>query len=157
MDKPTKYEIELCKTIPFATEAQTKDKNYLLFVYGSLKRGYHNHPLLINSIYHGKGNTFYDNYAMYSFGGYPVVIHKNQGTQIRGEIYECTLETIFRINRLEGHPTFYKGSIQRIQTKKPNEILRCLMYIYQDDKDTLNPENYPLITTGNWKEEHIYA
>lgn len=79
----------------------------LVFVYGTLKQGHHNHRLLEDSTYMGK-HTIKDGYLMYNLGAYPAVIKQNgEGLPVHGEIYEITEATLKSLDVLEGYPELY--------------------------------------------------
>lgn len=75
-----------------------------VFVYGTLKKGFGNHVLLSESQCLGPDSL--KNYSMFSLGYFPA-IRKGEGT-VYGEVYEVTPEQLQRLDRLEGHPTFYE-------------------------------------------------
>jgi len=78
-----------------------------LFVYGSLKKGCHNHGLLRNARYLGDYSTE-AKYTMVDMGSFPGVFHdENSVTSIHGEIYEIDETTLTILDRLEGHPNFF--------------------------------------------------
>ena len=73
----------------------------LLAVYGTLKEGRGNHPVLGNSELLGTHVTE-PNYTMWSLGGFPAV-SLNGNTPITTEIFKVTDEEVLRdVNRLEG-------------------------------------------------------
>lgn len=78
----------------------------LVFCYGTLKRGHANHWLMEGAKYHG--NYFTDkNYSLY-VEGLPFLVKEKGGGGCFGELYEVTDEILEKLDRLEGHPTFYK-------------------------------------------------
>lgn len=83
--------------------------SYRVFVYGSLKSGFHNHALLAASRYLGTFTTP-ALYTMYNLGEFPAVA-KDGGTAIYGEVYEVSHETLTLLDRLEGHPEWYCRSL----------------------------------------------
>lgn len=76
-----------------------------VFVYGSLKQGYGNHPLIKDSVLLGECLTK-PIYTMYSLGAFPAVVLQGN-TSITGEVYEVDDDTFARLDRLEGYPDFY--------------------------------------------------
>lgn len=107
-------------------------------VYGSLKKGFHNHPFLKNAKFLGKFITE-PIYTMYNLGGYPTVTEGGT-TAIHCEVYEVTTEEeIRRLNFLEGftgiknHPknmyerqtieTSYGDAEMYYFTKNPNTLI----------------------------------
>ena len=77
----------------------------LVFVYGSLKRGYPNHRLLGEALFLGPHVTK-DCYTMTDLGYYPAVsLHGT--TSIHGEVYEVTTDELATLDVLEGVPDYY--------------------------------------------------
>ncbi|MDZ7697722.1 MAG: gamma-glutamylcyclotransferase family protein [Deltaproteobacteria bacterium] len=77
----------------------------LVFLYGTLKRGFGNHHFLDGSRFLGKAITK-KKYALY-VSGIPFVIENEPVSQISGEVYEVDEDTLARLDRLEGHPDWY--------------------------------------------------
>jgi len=112
----------------------------LVFVYGSLKRGFGNHQLLEESEFIGHHITE-PLYEMRSLGGYPGVL-LNGDTPISGELYRVDEATFQRLDRLEGYPRFY----QRLQI--PTKEGYAWMYFLA------NEERYkddPIVESGVWE------
>ena len=78
---------------------------HMVFVYGTLKRGFGNNRLLSGSKFLGEARTE-DKFALYE-SGIPFVIEDEQVSQISGEVYEVDERTLARLDRLEGHPNWY--------------------------------------------------
>jgi gamma-glutamylaminecyclotransferase len=85
----------------------------LLFVYGSLRKGLPNHPLLSDASYIGTYTTR-DTYYMAGLKSqaYPYVteepLHASlQPTQITGELYDLPESLLQTLDALEGHPDEY--------------------------------------------------
>lgn len=82
-----------------------------VFVYGTLKRGHANHPLLdtADAIFIGF-DSITGPYQMYDLGGFPAVIDSaNTGNRvIRGELWAITPDALAGVDLMEGHPTFYR-------------------------------------------------
>lgn len=108
-----------------------------IFVYGSLKKGFGNHRLLETARFLGETQV---KGKMYSLGGYPGAKMDEEGT-IFGELYEVDDSTKSRLDRLEGHPTFYK----RIQVPCSLGVL-VETYHYCGRVDSK-----PLVESGVWK------
>lgn len=91
-------------------------------VYGSLRKGMHNHCLLT-----GEGSTYIgttmtaDVAAMYSLGGFPMVsLNGDKISHIVVEIYEVDDKCLARLNQLEGYRgedcnNFYDRSLIKLQ------------------------------------------
>lgn len=77
-----------------------------LFVYGSLKRGFHNAHYLHGALYLGDFVTP-ASYAMYDFGDYPGVCQSGSSA-IAGEVYQINPQHLDAIDDLEWYPDFYQ-------------------------------------------------
>ena len=77
----------------------------LVFVYGTLKKGFGNHRLLEKA--HFLGEAYLRRTKMVDLGAYPAVITGGK-KDVMGEIYQVDDETLARLDRLEGHPSFYE-------------------------------------------------
>lgn len=82
----------------------------LVFVYGSLKRGLHNHGFLCDSKFIMETNTS-DFYDMISFGSFPAVIKQSHWSQIGGEVYEVDDADLEALDILESNGIFYKREL----------------------------------------------
>ncbi|HHZ87972.1 MAG TPA: gamma-glutamylcyclotransferase [Chromatiaceae bacterium] len=81
---------------------------YLVFVYGTLLKGFGNHHLLEDSEFVGDHETDPE-YSMYSNGSYPMVI-RGSGV-IYGEVYRVNDSTLVSLDTLEGYPNLYRREI----------------------------------------------
>jgi len=117
-----------------------------VFVYGSLKRGFHNHGLLSKSTFLSEGASC--GLEMYSLGSFPAVTH-GKGSVV-GEIWEVDDDTLADLDRLEGHPNFYRREVMDIWCDNMNGNLPCYVYVYQGQVRDHIPE-------GEWKHEHLQA
>ena len=82
-----------------------------LFVYGSLKQGFHNAGYLASASYLGDFET-QNIYTMYNFGNYPGVTAQGNSA-IFGEVYAVDQIQFAAIDKLEGYPDFYQREIIR--------------------------------------------
>ena len=80
-----------------------------LFVYGSLKLGFHNSSYLSSARFLGEHITG-PQFSMYDFGTYPAVCTPGS-TRIVGELYEINKEHLASTDRLEWYPDFYQRVI----------------------------------------------
>jgi gamma-glutamylcyclotransferase (GGCT)/AIG2-like uncharacterized protein YtfP len=87
--------------------------NHLVFVYGSLKRGYGNHYILDRSAkFVARTRTVGRSYYMVSFGPFPAVMKipssfKEEFYNIEGEVYEVDEQTLMSLDALEGNGYLY--------------------------------------------------
>jgi len=111
-----------------------KEKQFseLLFVYGSLKKGFDNHNLLKKYAKRlGKAHTV-KKFSMYedSFGNYPYLID-TPFSKIKGELYQITrAELMQKIDEFEGAPDYYVR--KKIEVKSHHGVKRAFVYIKQD-------------------------
>lgn len=123
----------------------------LLFVYGSLKKGFDNHHMLERyckrlgkAITIGKFGMFED-----SFGNYPYLIPAPY-TRVHGELYEIQRrELLEKIDRFEGYPDYYNR--RRILVKTHKGTFRASVYMRE----------YAVIPGGQkplreWKSDNDY-
>lgn len=92
-----------------AIEATPKaPPTFKVFVYGSLKRGFGNHGLLqqdgADFVREAKTRP---GFTMYSLGGFPGIIRTGEGV-ISGEVFSVNERVLRHLDRLEGHPSFYR-------------------------------------------------
>ena len=98
----------------------------LIFVYGSLKKGFNNNWYLENSEFVCNDMTE-PKWEMINLGSFPGVI-PNASYNIYGEVYEIDDETLKMLDQLEGHPTLYtRKTVKLKKTKEP-----VWMYIFND-------------------------
>ena len=104
----------------------------LLFVYGSLKKGFDNHSLLSKYAKRlGKAYTI-KKFAMFedSFGNYPYIID-TPVSRIKGELYQITrAELMQKIDEFEGVPDYYER--KRIEVKSHHGVKRAFVYMRPD-------------------------
>lgn len=110
-----------------------------VFVYGTLKRGYGNHTVMqdaegiyiTNAVIKG---------TMYDLGTFPGVRLEGEG-KIYGEIYYVgSQEGINRLDRLEGHPGFYK--------RREIDSSAGLVNVYEINSRYI--DKLPVIVGGMW-------
>src|SRR3546814_1653427 len=72
---------------------------HLIFVYGTLKRGWGNNAIIHDQKYIGVGTTSPD-FEMFSLGGYPGVIEgdKRISGELRSEEHTSELQSLMRIS-----------------------------------------------------------
>lgn len=113
----------------------------LIFVYGTLRRGLHNHRVM------GDDCTFLD-YAtcpdvrIYDINGYFPGVQYAPGYQVLGELFQIEDESVIeRLDRLEGHPRHYRREIM------PTSGGPAWIYIYQ-----FPVRENQAIPSGDWKK-----
>lgn len=80
-------------------------------VYGTLKKGFRNHPRLaqgqskfVETSHTGSGFSLF-------VDSLPFLTRRASGTGCQIEIYEVSPETLESLDQLEGHPDFYRREI----------------------------------------------
>ena len=84
---------------------ETND-THMVFVYGTLLRGESNHRLLKNAEFVGEARTASE-YDLVNLGAFPGMV-SGGNTSIKGEIFSVDDGTLRALDRLEGHPRFYR-------------------------------------------------
>tara|TARA_R110002153_G_scaffold72533_5_gene189695 strand:+ start:172 stop:1041 length:870 start_codon:yes stop_codon:yes gene_type:complete len=94
----------------YYSKANCFPQNLRVGVYGTLKTGYSNHRLLKNADFVGTGKTK-DPYPL-EVDGLPY-LHDIEGVgeSVMLEIYDVNPATLEGLDRLEGHPEFYKRRV----------------------------------------------
>ena len=123
-----------------------KEEKYLVAVYGSLRKGLHNHKVLGGSELVG---TFVSEpkYTMISLGGFPGLYQKGN-TSVTFEVYKVNNAILSSVNGLEGYDpngvnnTFYDRKI--IST--PFGDAFTYTYVRELDRESDN-----IVQSGNWK------
>ena len=83
-----------------------------VFVYGTLKRGHGNHRAMEGATFLGEAQTV-ERYALH-VQGLPMVDRNNPVSPIHGELYLVDSATFADLDRLEGHPRFYRRQLTRV-------------------------------------------
>jgi gamma-glutamylcyclotransferase (GGCT)/AIG2-like uncharacterized protein YtfP len=101
----------------------------LLFVYGSLKKGFDNHNLLSKYAKRlGKARTV-KKFGMFedSFGNYPYLV-PSPYCKIQGELYEIQRKELMdKLDAFEGSPEYYER--KKIEIKSHHGVQRAFVYI----------------------------
>lgn len=111
----------------------------LVFVYGSLRKGYGLSPVLNSSEFVSDVRTK-PKYTMYSVGAFPCITESGN-TSIVGEIYKVDLSTLRRLDMIEGVPQLYKKGIVEVDGYE-----NVIAYFFTEDK----AEGLLKIDNGDW-------
>lgn len=111
----------------------------LVAVYGSLKKNHFNHDVLAGAEFIAAWKTTAE-YTMFDLGGFPGVVAGGT-TSVHAEIYKITPEILEHLDRLEGHPTFYR----RTPIDSPFGEIQIYLYLNTDCRDKA-------IESGLWKD-----
>lgn len=74
---------------------------YIIFVYGSLKKGFLRHSVLENQRYLGTAKT-QPKYKMYQVADFPGLKKSESGKSIWGELYEIDFDCLTTLDGIEG-------------------------------------------------------
>jgi len=108
-----------------------KNKEVLLFVYGTLKKGGWNHYYLKDAEFMGEAETV-EKYAMYVSGMIPFVVKNEKISTIKGELYRVNKEILKKVDLLEGHPFGYKREKVKVRLRESGEEKEAWMYIWKN-------------------------
>ena len=133
----------MAKNISLNTENLTGPQ--LTFVYGTLKKGFGNNYHMRNSTFVSKAKTE-DKFNLYS-AGIPYLTKMGTTSHVHGELYETPLDDLLGpIDRLEGHPTFYKRELISIIDENNNKSMAWAYFV-----DRINPDRVSLLEDGIYK------
>lgn len=111
-----------------------------VFVYGTLLSGEPNHYLLDDLDWIGEAQTA-PLFTLVSLGYFPAML-KGGDTRVLGEIYDVAPATLAALDRLEGHPSFYRR--QPIKLADGTSVITYLLPRKQ-------AQSYPKINNGDWR------
>lgn len=116
-----------------------------LFVYGTLKKGYHNHHVLGNNAKF-IGEATVNRVRLYGGPGFPYAIYTGVGSHhITGELYE--VPDLVSCDRLEGYPNHY----DRLNMPCYEGVFTHMAWIYVAQDVERVQEYYQPIPDGIWK------
>lgn len=116
----------------------------LVFVYGSLMRGMHNHRILIRSEFVTEAKTR-PAFRLVDMGAFPGMVIGDE--PVKGEIFRVPLDVLDSLDMLEGHPHFYKR--QEIVVESSGGELVAWAYVLPHS--SLSRHRGGLITGGDWR------
>ena len=111
----------------------------LVAVYGSLRKGMGNHPLLERNDAQLLSTERVKGWDMYSLGGFPYITPSDTDGEITIEVYVCPITAMRPLDNLEGYPSFYNRKL--IDTSKG----QAWIYFIEDYGNTRSP-----VTDGDW-------
>lgn len=125
---------------------------HLLFVYGTLKKGFVRHGLLMTKkpVFVGDAWTVGEYFNMLYTNGkspYPVVLptHRNAGGKIHGEVYLVQPETLVQMDFYESQGVYYdriRARIEITNANNPTTPLTTDCWMYEG-----NREHWALVKT----------
>lgn len=111
-----------------------------VFVYGTLRKGYTNHFYLNKAEFLGNATTK-EHYGM--FGGRIPFVNKNYALYpIEGELYRVTPSELKELDRLEGHPEFYRRERIQVVMNDTNEVVEAFIYFCDYNTNPFKSGNY---------------
>ncbi|MCE7736247.1 MAG: hypothetical protein GPJ54_15305 [Candidatus Heimdallarchaeota archaeon] len=114
----------------------------LLAVYGTLKKGYHNHEVHLKDLITRFEGFVTLPFQLYSNGRYPMLVKSQYLSDIFIEVYEVSDDKFVEIIKLE-EPFGYH--YEKIEIMKINEFVEVFVY-----SSGIPPEEFTLIESGNW-------
>jgi len=125
------------------------NKDRIIFVYGSLKKGFYNHNIYLEDVeYIGTGVI--DGYDMYSLGKFPAIVEGNG--VVYGELYKVTEEELSAIDMLEGYNPLTDTGLYIRRTVEVQTIAGKVLaevYVWGRGADDLINKSSPVLD-GNW-------
>lgn len=121
------------------------NETFLLFTYGTLMNGERNEHLLKEARFVGKAVTK-PVYKLFRIDGnfvFPAIIDEGN-TAVSGEVYEVPIAALPGMDRMEGHPHFYR----RQPVELEGEMKDVIAYFFVKKQDLI--DDYPEIESGNW-------
>lgn len=112
----------------------------LVFVYGTLLTKEPNHRLLIRARLVGRARTK-PGFELHHLGGFPGMVRGGDGVVV-GEVFEVDAPTLAALDRLEGHPRFYRRTSIVLDGGAAAEA-----YLLRPDQ----VEGRPVIVSGDWR------
>lgn len=102
-----------------------KNDGGMLFVYGSLKRGFHNHSYLQGARFFGEGRTRPE-FDLVDLDEFPAMVRPGR-FHVHGEIYQVNRRIRDDIDLVEGNGIFYERIAETIFTS--NGEVECWLYV----------------------------
>lgn len=115
----------------------------LLFVYGSLRRGFANHRHLQGATFLGDATTARP-LALF-VAELPYLCRTPAVTPVRGEVYAVDEELLDWVDRLEGHPYWYRRQLETVVLTESGVALPAWVYFVQAADGELS-------TTGDYAD-----
>jgi gamma-glutamylaminecyclotransferase len=101
-------------------------RTYLVFVYGTLRKGQGNHYLFKSSKFIGNAKTKLS-YALY-VNWVPFLSRTASVSQVTGEVYSIDDATLLNLDRLEGHPDAYKRDQAEVVLEDGTELIAWIYF-----------------------------
>ena len=109
----------------------TEENTHIVFVYGTLKKGYGNHQLLKDAEFIGEAISAEDGFEMVSFGGFPGVLRRpDLNYRIHGELYRLNDRSLMQMDMLEGNGSFYNRNELDFYTLDQPSMVKHTAWVY---------------------------
>lgn len=124
-----------------------KEKTVKIAVYGSLKRGFHNHFLIDGALIDCKPCTICG--RLFDTGaGYPAFTADEDAYEVQAELVTLNARILPLVDRLEGHPNFYTRVLLNCRTED-GKTEKAYVYTMPESMTAQMEE----VTSGNWTAE----
>jgi gamma-glutamylaminecyclotransferase len=124
----------------------SRRKQHLMFTYGTLLKGEVNHHLLAQARFVAEARTE-PCFELFDLGPFPAMSAGGE-TAVLGEVYAVDEATLARLDRLEGHPSFYQRT--QIRLEGGQEVETYLM-------DRARMRGRAPIASGDWRTHRAQA
>jgi gamma-glutamylaminecyclotransferase len=121
---------------------------HIVAVYGSLRRGFGNHRLLEGSTYLGEAMSPAE-YTMLHLGGFPGIVRGGE-TAIKVELYEVDDDTLYRLDRLESHPSWYCRQDETFTLADGTQV-EAGVYVLPSSYN--EGGRFAMVTSGDWSNK----
>jgi gamma-glutamylaminecyclotransferase len=121
-------------------------EQHLVFVYGTLQAEEVNHDLLVLARFVAEARTE-PCFDLFDLGAFPAMSAGGE-TAVLGEVYAVDEATLARLDRLEGHPSFYRRT--QIRLEGGQEVEAYLM-------DRARMRGRVVIRSGDWRAHRAPA
>ncbi len=112
-----------------------------VLVYGSLMSGHANHRLLVSATFLRVAHTE-PAFTLLNLGAFPAMI-AGGATSVRGEIYDVDDATLAALDRLEGHPGFYRRELVPLR-----DGARVFAYVLASGAE----RRHDIVESGDWRD-----
>lgn len=131
------------------------NESQLVFVYGSLRNGKHNHPLLVyNNAKLIANGWIQGSLRAREHDSFPYATLDVPGDQdniIEGELYRVNPVCMNALDRLEGYPDFYnRRKVMVMGEDMPGQEWAETAWVYHCE----DAANVPVVEGGNWMDFH---